>query len=74
VKLRYIGLGIATEQGFEASEVEIEEEIATMAIRQRKDAQELRKEMVENDSLASVGEQIRFNKALDYMVENAKIK
>ena len=74
VKLRYIGLGIATEQGFEASEVEIDEEIATMAIRQRKDAQELRKEMVENDSLASVGEQIRFNKALDYMLENAKIK
>ena len=74
VKLRYIGLGIAKELEFDASEVEIEEEIATMAIRQRKDARELRKEMEENDSLDSVGEQIRFNKALDYMVGNAKIK
>jgi len=74
VKLRYIGLGIAKELGLEASINEIDEEIATMAIRQRKDARELRKEMEKNDSIASVGEQIRFNKALDYMVENAKIK
>jgi trigger factor len=74
VKLRYIGLGIATELGLKASANEIDEEIATMAIRQRKDANELRKEMEKNDSIASVGEQIRFNKALDYMVENAKIK
>ncbi|QBG47453.1 trigger factor [Verrucomicrobia bacterium S94] len=74
VKLRYIGLGIAKEQGFEASEAEIDEEIATIAIQQRKDAQTLRKEMAENGSIDSVGEQIRFNKALDYMVENAKIK
>ncbi len=74
VKLRYIGLGIATEEGFEATEVEIDEEIATLAIRQQKDAQALRSEMEQNGSIDSVGEQIRFNKALDYMVENAKIK
>jgi len=74
VKLRYIGLGIASELGLEASEVEIDEEIATMAVRQRKDARALRKEMEENGSIDSVGEQIRFNKALDYMVDNAKIK
>ena len=74
VKLRYIGLGIATELELEASANEINEEIATMAIRQRKDARELRKEMEQNGSIASVGEQVRFNKALDYMLENAKIK
>ncbi len=74
VKLRYIGLGIASELKMEASANEIDEEIATMAIRQRKDARELRNEMEKNDSIASVGEQIRFNKALDYMLENAKIK
>ncbi len=74
VKLRYIGLGIASELEFEASDAEIDEEIATMAVRQRKDARELRKELEENDSIGSVGEQIRFNKALDYMVEKAKIK
>lgn len=74
VKLRYIGLGIAKELGMEASENEVSEEIASMAVRQRKDARALRKEMVENDTIDSVGEQIRFNKALDYMLENAKIK
>jgi trigger factor len=74
VKLRYIGLGIAIEQGMEASDVEIDEEIAAMAIRQQKDARTLRKEMEKNDSLDSVGEQIRFNKALDFMLENAKVK
>ncbi|MBT8042767.1 MAG: trigger factor, partial [Pontiella sp.] len=74
VKLRYIGLGIASELEFEASEAEIDEEIATMAVRQQKDARELRKEMEENDSIGSVGDQIRFNKALDHMVEKAKIK
>jgi hypothetical protein len=30
--------------------------------------------MEENDTIDSVGEQIRFNKALDYKLENAKIK
>ena len=74
VKLRYIGLGIATDLELEASNNEIDEEIARMAIQQRKDARQLRNEMVENNSIDSVGEQIRFNKALDYMIENAKIK
>ncbi len=74
VKLRYIGLGIAKELEMDASESEIDEEIASMAIRQQKDARALRKEMEENDTFDSVGEQIRFNKALDHMIENAKIK
>jgi trigger factor len=74
VKLRYIGLGIAKELEFGASDNEVDEEIASMAIRQQKDARALRKEMEENDTIDSIGEQIRFNKALDYMLENAKIK
>lgn len=74
VKIRYIGLGIAEEQEFTSSPNEINEEIATMAIRQRKDARELRKEMEENGTISSVADQICFNKALDYMLENAKIK
>jgi len=74
VKLRYIGLGIARELEMDASENEIDEEIASMAIRQQKDARALRKEMEDDDTIDSVGEQIRFNKALDYMLENAKIK
>ena len=74
VKLRYIGLAIADEKSFKASENEIEEEIAKIAIQQRKDAKELRKEMIENQTYESVIEQLRFNKALNYMVENAKLK
>ncbi|MCF7849632.1 MAG: trigger factor [Kiritimatiellales bacterium] len=74
VKLRYIGLGIADDLKLEASANEVSEEIASMAIQQRRDAQELRKEMEENDTLESVGDQIRFNKAMDYMLENAKVK
>ncbi len=74
VKLRYIGLGIATELEMGASEIEIDEEIASMAVRQQKDARALREEMEENDTIDSIGEQIRFNKALDYMLENAKTK
>jgi trigger factor len=74
VKIRYIGLGIAEELELGASENEIDEEIATIAIRQQKDARALRKEMEKDGSIESVGEQIRFNKALDYTLENAKIK
>jgi len=74
VKLRYIGLGIADDLKLEASDNEVSEEIANMAIQQKRDAQELRKEMEENETLESIGDQIRFNKAMDYMLKNAKIK
>lgn len=74
VKLRYIGLAIANEQKFEAVDREVNEEIANMAIRQRKDAATLKKEMQDEGTLSSVADQIRFNKALDYMIEKAKIK
>jgi FKBP-type peptidyl-prolyl cis-trans isomerase (trigger factor) len=74
VKLRYIGLAIADEQSFEASENEVEDEIARIAIQQRKDATELRKEMIENQTYGSIIDQLRFNKALNFMVETAKLK
>jgi trigger factor len=74
VKLRYIGLAIADEQLFEASENEVEDEIARIAIQQRKDATELRKEMIENQTYGSIIDQLRFNKALNFMVETAKLK
>lgn len=74
VRLQYIGLGIATDLGLEATAAEVDEEIAAMAVRRRKDARALRKEMEEEGTLESVSEQIRFNKALDYMLEHAKLK
>ena len=74
VKLRYIGLAIADQQSFEASNNEVEEEIARIAIQQQKDAAELRKEMIDNQTYGAVIDQLRFNKALNFMVENAKLK
>ena len=53
---------------------EVEEEITRIAIQQRKDATELRKEMIENQTYGSIIDQLRFNKALNFMVENAKLK
>ena len=73
-KLRFIGLAIADEKEFTATDVEIDEEIANIAISQQRDASELRKELIENDSFEGVSDQIRFNKAMEYMLENAKIK
>ena len=74
VKLRYIGLAIADQQSFEASTNEVEEEIARIAIQQQKDAAELGKEMIENQTYGAVIDQLRFNKALNFMVEKAKLK
>lgn len=74
VKLRYIGLSIADEQKFKAEQNEINKEIEQIAIQQRKDVGSIRKEMMENNTLDSVSDQIRFNKVLNYLVENAKNK
>ena len=72
VKLRFIGLAIAEEQKFTSSNSEIDQEISNIAIQQRKDPEVLRKEMIENNTFQSISDQIKFNKAMDYMVNNAK--
>ena len=72
VKLRFIGLAIAGEQKFTSSNAEIDQEITNIAIQQRKDPEVLRKEMIENNTFQSISDQIKFNKAMDYMVDNAK--
>ena len=72
VKLRFIGLAIAEEQEFTSSNSEIDQEISNIAIQQRKDPEVLRKEMIENNTFQSISDQIKFNKAMDYMVDNAK--
>jgi trigger factor len=74
VKLRYIGLAIAAEKEFEADEVDVDDQIAAMAVERRTDARTLRKEMEKDGTISSVYEQVRFNKAFDYMLEQAKIK
>ena len=74
VKLRYIGLAIAAEKEFEADEVDVDDQIAAMAVERRTDARSLRREMEKEGTISSIYEQVRFNKAFDYMLENAKIK
>jgi len=74
LRLRYICLKIAENENLTVDEKEINEEIASMAIRQQKDARALREELVKENRLDSVSEQLRFEKAVNFMLENAKIK
>ena len=74
VKLRFIGLSIADEQNFEATNEEIDQEIAQIAIQQRKKVDEVKSEMINNHTIESVSDQIKFNKALEFMVEKSKNK
>tara|TARA_B100000925_G_scaffold215578_1_gene164798 strand:- start:3214 stop:4509 length:1296 start_codon:yes stop_codon:yes gene_type:complete len=74
VKLRFIGLSIADEQNFEATNEEIDQEISQIAIQQRKKADEVKSEMINNHTIESVSDQIKFNKALEFMVEKSKNK
>jgi hypothetical protein len=45
-----------------------------MAIRQKRDAAEYRKELEKEGQLESVRDQLRFGKTLEFLLENAKIK
>jgi len=74
LKLRYIGLSIAEKENLTVDRNDVDEEIAKMAIRQQKDAQTLRKELIKEDRLETVENQVRFEKAIAFMLENAKIK
>ncbi|QHI67910.1 trigger factor [Tichowtungia aerotolerans] len=74
VKLRYIMMAIAEAENLTASEEEIQEEITKMAIQQQRDASEFRKELEKEDQMGDVADQIRFGKAVEFLIENAKIK
>ena len=74
LKLRYIGLKVAENEGLTVDEKEITEEIARMAIRQQKDARALREELTKENRLDMVREQVLFEKAVHFMLENAKVK
>lgn len=74
VKLRYIMMAIADEEKIETSEQEISAEVVRMAVSQRRDAAEYRKELEKEGHLESVGDQIRFGKTIELLLEKAKIK
>lgn len=74
VKLRYIMLDIAAAENLTATAEEIDEEITKMAIQQQRDAAEFRKELEKEGQIEDVADQLRFGKAIDFLIENAKIK
>lgn len=74
VKLRYIMLSIADVEEIQADDQEVSDEITRMAVQQRKDAAEYRKELEKEGQIESVRDQIRFGKTIDCLLEKAKIK
>jgi trigger factor len=74
VKLRYITIAIADAENIQVSEQEISDEVVRMAVSQRRDAAEYRKELEKDGHLESVGDQLRFVKTIDLLLEKAKIK
>ncbi|NOU35673.1 MAG: trigger factor [Kiritimatiellaceae bacterium] len=74
VKLRYIIMAIADAEEIKVDDHEISAEVVRMAVQQRRDAAEFRKELEKNGHLESVGDQIRFGKTVEFLLEKAKIK
>jgi trigger factor len=74
VKLRYIMMAIAEVENMTVSEDEISEEITKTAIQQQRDAAEFRQELEKEGHMDDVADQIRFGKAVEFLIENAKIK
>ena len=74
VKLRYIIMAIAAEEKIVAADQEVSDEVVRMAVQQRQDAAEYRKKLEKEGHLESVGDQIRFGKTVEFLLEKAKIK
>jgi trigger factor len=74
VKLRYIIMAIADAENIKVDDQEISNEVIRMAVSQRQDASEYRKKLEKEGQLDSVGDQIRFGKTVEFLLEKAKIK
>lgn len=74
VKLRYILHRIAEQEKVEVAEPEVAERLALMAQRYGMPVADFRAEMEKRNALESVEEDIRANKTLDYVLENATVK
>ena len=74
VKLRYITMAIADAENIQVEEQDVSDEIVRMAVQQRRDATEYRRELEKNEQLDDVRDQLRFTKVLEFLQKNAKIK
>lgn len=74
VKLRYIIMAIADAENIQIADQEVSDEIVRMAVSQRRDAAEYRKELEKEGHLDSVRDQLRFGKTVELLLEKAKVK
>jgi trigger factor len=74
VKLRYIIMAIADAESIQVADQEVADEVVRMAVSQRRDAAEYRKELEKEGHLESVSDQLRFGKTVEFLLEKAKIK
>ncbi|MBR1587303.1 MAG: trigger factor [Kiritimatiellae bacterium] len=72
VRLSYILLGIAKAENLEATDADVTAGLEKMAAANGKTAEELRKQMEENDQADLYKEQLRAEKALDFVLDEAK--
>ncbi len=73
VKTRMIVRAIADQEGFEATEEEIDAELASMAQQYDLEADSL-KEMLGEENINMISGDLRIKKAIDYIYDNAVIK
>ena len=73
VKTRMIVSKIADQEGFDATEEDMEKEVASLAERYKMDIDEVKK-MVGPDKAGYIKNDIKLRKAVDFMFENAVIK
>ena len=74
VKLTYILSAISDQEELTASDEEFEERIRGMAQGYRMTPEQLKAQIEERDSLDEVREDVRRDKAMEIILENAKIK
>ena len=74
VRLMYILNRIAEEEKLEVGEKEIDDAIGALAARERIDPAELRKQLESNNRIDTLTTDLVNRKALDFVMENAKIK
>jgi trigger factor len=74
VKARYLLNAIAAEEGFEATDEEVSARIASMAGYYGLPESEMRERLKKENMLEDLATQVRVDKVLDFLLENAKVK
>ncbi len=74
VKLSLILKRIADEESLEVADSEVDEQLSRMAQQYRVPVEQVRSRMEERDQLDGFRNEIRAEKTLDFLLENAKVK